>query len=104
MKPGKIDRTDVAFMAEIAEWRRVHTFGGYVWPGGEERVDPRWRRSEELLDEVQWQLDMDVHPYWAAKAVGMNAVRLQRLAQRHKRPALARAFEAEIKYERGHAA
>lgn len=95
--------TSEELVIEVAEWRRMHTWGGFVWPSGRKEF-LRWRRSEEVLDEAQWQLDMGMHPSFAARAVGMSAMSLQRLAYRHGRRALANAFVEEITFERRAAA
>jgi hypothetical protein len=40
--------TEKEFAAEVKEWRRVHTFGGYVWPEPNAPAKVRALRASQI--------------------------------------------------------
>lgn len=85
---------DGAWPADVIEWRRTHSWGGFEWfPEPEQTVLPkRWVRGEEDLDEIEWLLDGDVHPLLVAQTIGRSAAAIYRTAKRHKRATVVAAF------------
>ena len=106
-------------LREQAQWRQVHTFGGYLWPTASKeqftldedfdvppevlaREKARERRMSmvEVLDEVEWLLDAGVPVEQAARQLGRKVPALQRYALREGRNGLAGRLVVVSEWER----
>lgn len=62
------------------------------------------RRPADLLEDVMWLLDQDMHPALIAKQLGMTARGIHKAAWRHGNDRVKDAFAPEATYERNRAA
>lgn len=59
---------------------------------------------KELLGEVQWLLDSDLHPEHIAKQTGRTIEAISIIARRHGEPDIARVFNRVLKAQKLRAA
>ncbi len=89
--------------AEAVEWRRLHTWGGFLWPvPGEKEMGTKHAvlQGIELLDEVDWLLGGQMHPLMVTAAVKRSAESVVTVARRHGRGELAAVFQPYASEER----
>jgi hypothetical protein len=55
-------------------------------------MDVKKSSGEELLDEIEWLLDGQVHPLLIAQELHLNRASVRTLARRHGRDRVAEAF------------
>lgn len=84
-----------SLVAEVAEWRRTHTWGGFLWfPDVKEKSVDR-TPGEHLLDEVEWLLGGQVHPSLIAQELHRKRESILRLARKHGRAGVVEAFKLD---------
>lgn len=89
---------------EAAEWRRAHTWGGYVWPVREEVAVVGERgmtpKTAVLFEEIEWMLQFDVHPELICQELRIQRASVLRVAKKWGRQDIADRFKLDALEER----
>ncbi|AYG02393.1 hypothetical protein [Gryllotalpicola protaetiae] len=90
--------SDDEWVVVLADWRRRHTWGGFLWPDSEPREQGPLR-GREMLDEIEFLLSQGVHILLACQELRVRRGTVKHAARRHGRTGILDAFQAAVDAE-----